>query len=92
MLDENRFLAARDGMAASLIDPCARAPRARACRGVDALLEVVRAARRGARLRDRAGRRAPAGHRTGAERQLEAAKGADRLPGLVHALADAFLV
>ena len=52
VLDENRFLAARDGMQAEFIDPVAE--------------------------------------RTGAQRQLEIARSADRLPGLVARLAEAF--
>ena len=67
VLEENRFVAARDGMAAQLIDPSregrrpARRVARRAARG-------VRAARRRPRLRRRApvGARARGGHRRGA--------------------------
>ena len=88
-LDENRFLAARDGMDARLIDPVAEcrvpakelleelleacAPHAAAL-GCESELEPVRALAK----------------RTGAERQLELARSGDRLHGLVESLAEAF--
>lgn len=89
-LEENRFLAARDGMEAALIDPTrdrrvparelvaelleAAAPHAAAL-GCDAELEPV----------------AAMGQRTGAQRQLALAREEGRLPGLVCHLADSFL-
>ena len=88
-LDENRFLAARDGMAAKLIDPVAEcrvpatgllaalldacAPHAEAL-GCEAELEDVRKLAR----------------QTGAQRQLELARTGDRLHGLVASLAERF--
>jgi glutamate---cysteine ligase / carboxylate-amine ligase len=90
VLDENRFLAARDGMDAELIDvelerrvPArdvalrlldACAPHARAL-GCEAELDGV----------------AAMAERTGADRQLELARGPDRLPGLVAALAESYM-
>jgi glutamate---cysteine ligase / carboxylate-amine ligase len=89
-IDENRFLAARDGMDAALIDvelerrvPArevalrlieACAPHARVL-GCDAELDHV----------------ATMAERTGADRQLELARGAGKLGGLVEALADAYV-
>ena len=90
VLDENRFLAARDGMEARLVDPatCARrpvrdrlaelldacAPHARALGCADALAGVSALAA------------AP-----GAARQRELAEQADDLEGLVEALAGEFI-
>jgi carboxylate-amine ligase len=89
-LDENRFIAARDGMDARLIDPAgecrtpvrdqleellsACAPHARAL-GCESELEPVRAM----------------ASETGAKRQLRLARDEGRLPGLVEGLADRFL-
>jgi carboxylate-amine ligase len=89
-LDENRFLAARDGMTAELIDvelerrvPArdvalrlvqACAPHAEAL-GCEAELEGIVAMT----------------ERTGADRQLELARGPGKLPGLVEKLADLYL-
>ena len=90
VLDENRFLAARDGMRAGADRPvearrvpaatrsrcsAACAPHAAALGCEDELDGVRRLAAEG-----------------GAERQLELAGGSDRLPGLVQALAELFLV
>jgi glutamate---cysteine ligase / carboxylate-amine ligase len=88
-LTENRFIAARDGMEARLIDPVLerRVPARQqaadlfeACRphardlGCEAELEGV----------------AALAERTGAERQLDFARGEERLPGLIHELSDVF--
>jgi carboxylate-amine ligase len=88
-LDENRFLAARDGMEARLIDPGperriparellddlleACAPHASAL-GCERELDSVRAL----------------AEQTGADRQLALARGGNRLQGLVARLAEAF--
>jgi carboxylate-amine ligase len=88
-LDENRFLAARDGMGAELIDvelerrvPArevalrlleACAPHARALGCVGELARVATMA-----------------EATGAERQIELARGPQRLAGLVEALAETY--
>jgi carboxylate-amine ligase len=89
-LEENRFVAARDGMEARMIDPvterrvavrdqvadllAACAPHAQIL-GCEAELEPIE----GMALQ------------TGAQRQLNLARGEGRLPGLVSALADRFL-
>jgi carboxylate-amine ligase len=91
VLDENRFLAARDGMNAGLVDPdrerrvsvrllledavAACQPHARAL-GCAAELDLV----------------APLAEQGGARRQLEIAREPERLEGLVRRLADAFAV
>ena len=89
MLEENRFLAARDGVDAELIDPDAgtRVPPERrptrpskACRphaqilGCEAELDHV----------------AVLAERPAAERQVLEARGPARLPGLVRSLAEVF--
>jgi glutamate---cysteine ligase / carboxylate-amine ligase len=89
LLEENRFIATRDGMDARMLDPVrealvparlqldmlleACAPHAHALGCVDELLSV-RALAEG----------------TGAARQLELSRGDDGLPGVVAALADLF--
>jgi glutamate---cysteine ligase / carboxylate-amine ligase len=89
-LEENRFIAARDGMDARLIDP-ARECRTPAREQLDRLLEACapHAAELGC---ERELALVPAlADRTGAKRQLELARDEGRLPGLVEALADRFL-
>jgi glutamate---cysteine ligase / carboxylate-amine ligase len=89
VLDENRFLAARDGMTAELIDPGTerRIPARKLCGelldacaehavDLDCATELIR-------VRELS-------ERTGAERQLDLARGAERLPGLVARMADEF--
>ena len=89
VLDENRFLAARDGVDADLVDPDAgtRVPvRVK-------LEEAVEACRPHARI---LGCEAELDHvaalseRPPAERQVLYARGPSRLPGLVRTLADMF--
>lgn len=91
VLDENRFLAARDGMNAELIDPDAER-RVPAREQLDALLEACspHAAALGCE-HELAPVREMAAH-TGAQRQLALARGGNRLKGLVEHLADAFCV
>jgi glutamate---cysteine ligase / carboxylate-amine ligase len=90
VLDENRFIAARDGMEARLIDP--NVERRVPARVV--LADVLEACRPHAAALGCEARLAtlqPAFERTGAERQVEFARQhPDRLPGLVSSLADAF--
>jgi carboxylate-amine ligase len=89
-LDENRFLAARDGMAAELIDVELerRVPaRETARRLVDAC--APHAEMLGC-IRELEGVLAMA-ERTGADRQLELARGPHRLPGMVSSLADSYV-
>jgi carboxylate-amine ligase len=89
-LDENRFLAARDGMQAELIDPV-RERRVSALELLGGLLEVCgdHAADLGCAAELRTAY-SMAG-RTGAQRQLDLARSADGLRGLVGDLAEAFL-
>jgi glutamate---cysteine ligase / carboxylate-amine ligase len=90
VLDENRFLAARDGMDANLIDVDtetrvpARDMLEDLLRACEPHAEALGCADELARVRDLAGK-------TGADRQLELADDEDRLPGLVETLADAFV-
>lgn len=89
VLEENRFIAARDGMSGEFIDPDEECRKGAgelleelldACRphaqdlGCEAELEPIPSMARA----------------TGASRQLEMARGPARLPGLVSRLADAF--
>ena len=88
-LDENRFLAARDGMDAKLIDPDDEC-RIPAAELLDDLLEACRPhAEALGCARELEPVRALA-ERTGARRQLELARSGDRLHGLVASLAEAF--
>jgi carboxylate-amine ligase len=89
VLDENRFLAARDGMRAELIDPDgdARVPAR------EMLARLVRAARHHAQdLGCEAELEAclELAERPGAAEQLVLARGPDRLKGLVRALSERF--
>jgi glutamate---cysteine ligase / carboxylate-amine ligase len=90
VLDENRFIAARDGMEARLIDPHLER-RVPARVQLADLLEVCspHAAALGCEARLATLERVF--EKTGAERQVEVARRhADRLAGLVSSLADAF--
>ena len=89
-LDENRFLAARDGMGAELIDvELERRVPARevALRLVDACAPHARVLGCEAEL-DHVVHMA---EQTGADRQLDLARGPERLAGLVEALADSYV-
>lgn len=89
VLVENRFLAARDGVKASLIDPVreARVPVIESAHElVDACLPYARDLSCEAELRSVADLVAE----PGAEFQLEVARRSDRLPGLVSTLAQEF--
>jgi glutamate---cysteine ligase / carboxylate-amine ligase len=90
VLVENRFLAARDGMNARLIDPAGER-RVAARAQLEELLDICapHAEALGCAAELDGVRRLAA--RTGADRQLELARDEARLPGLVAALADAFL-
>jgi glutamate---cysteine ligase / carboxylate-amine ligase len=90
VLDENRFLAARDGMEARLIDPeIERRVPAR-----ELLADLIEACRPHARALGCESELASIEQlfeRTGAERQVDVAREhPDRLPGLVSSLAEAF--
>jgi carboxylate-amine ligase len=89
-LDENRFLAARDGMSAELIDvELERRVPARevALRLIEACAPHAKELGCEAEL----GRVAAMAERTGADRQLDLARGPEKLAGLVAALADAYV-
>ena len=88
-LDENRFIAARDGMEATLIDPdLERRVPARELLGslMDAVTPHARELGCEAELEAIGGM----AERTGARRQLEFARQGNGLPGLVAELADRF--
>jgi len=91
VLDENRFLAARDGMNAELIAPIPEC-RVPAREQLEALLEACapHASALGCENELAPARRM--GTRTGAQRQLEIARRGNRLKGLVQSLAEAFRV
>src|SRR5256885_15727911 len=89
VLDENRFLAARDGMDAALIDVELerRVPaRELALRLLDACAPFARELGCEAEL----GHIATMAEKTGADRQLELARGPEKLSGLVATLADTY--
>ncbi len=90
-LDENRFIAARDGMDGKLIDPLGEC-RVPARELLGALLEACKPHARALQCEPELEPVEAMGTHTGAERQLEIARGTDRLPGLVSSLADAFCV
>jgi carboxylate-amine ligase len=86
VLDENRFIAARDGMGAELIDPRVEA-RVPAQELLGELLEACEPHARELGCLDALRAAEELGERTGADRQLERARRPERLPGLVAALA-----
>jgi carboxylate-amine ligase len=89
VLAENRFIAARDGTAATLIDPAAEV-RVPLPDVVDRLVAACRPHALDLGCADRLdGVEALLAH-PGAERQLAAARGPDRLPGLMAQLAAAY--
>ena len=90
VLVENRFLAARDGMDARLIDP-ARERRVPARAQLEELLEICAPHAEALGCAAELEGIRPLAARTGADRQLEIARDEGRLPGLVAALADGFL-
>jgi len=90
VLVENRFLAARDGMDARLIDP-ARERRVPARAQLEELLEICAPHAEALGCAAELEGIRPLAARTGADRQLEIARDEARLPGLVAALADACL-
>jgi glutamate---cysteine ligase / carboxylate-amine ligase len=88
-LDENRFIAARDGMNADLID----AEQERRVPARELLEELLEACAPHARELGCEGELEPVramAQETGAVRQLQLARGGNRLRGLVEALADRF--
>jgi carboxylate-amine ligase len=88
-LDENRFIAARDGMGAELIDPDGER-RVPAGRMLADLLEACAPHGRELGCTEELEPIAWMAEATGALRQLNIARRGDRLPGLVAHLADSF--
>ncbi|MDX6644995.1 MAG: glutamate---cysteine ligase / carboxylate-amine ligase [Miltoncostaeaceae bacterium] len=89
ILAENRFLAARDGMAAALIDPTAGGP-VPVRRLLDQTLAACEDHARALGCSDELAAAERLGQRPGASRQRILASGPDGLQGLLVALADAF--
>jgi carboxylate-amine ligase len=89
VLDENRFLAARDGMNADLIDADLET-RLPAREMLDRLVEACTPHAEALGCADELARVQGLAARTGAERQVELAEGEDRLPSLVEQMADDF--
>src|SRR4051812_47017512 len=89
VLVENRFLAARDGVHAALIDPV-REARVPVVELVGDLLELCEPHARDLGCVDELASVEDLVRSPGAERQLELARGAERLPGLVADLAREF--
>jgi glutamate---cysteine ligase / carboxylate-amine ligase len=89
VLVENRFLAARDGVAAALIDPV-RERRVPVAELVGELLEACRPHARELRCEGELAAVEDLLREPGAGHQLALARGADRLPGLVADLAREF--
>lgn len=89
VLDENRFLAARDGMKADLIDPTSRT-RIPAQEILGELLEACAPHARELGCQAELDEIVVLADHTGADRQLERARGSGRLRGLVSDLADKF--
>ena len=89
VLEENRFLAARDGMDGELIDP--RQARRVPVRGMVAeLLEACVPHAMDLGCADELDGIRRLAERTGADRQLDLARGSSRLQGLVEELAERF--
>jgi glutamate---cysteine ligase / carboxylate-amine ligase len=89
VLDENRFMAARDGMDAELIDVDTER-RVPVRDMLDRLLDACAPHAEALDCTEYLERVRQIARHTGAERQREQAGGEDRLPGLVEALADQF--
>ncbi len=89
VLDENRFLAARDGMNAELIHPGTEC-RIPAREQLAGLLEACAPHAAALGCTDQLAPIPDMGAQTGAQRQLELARRGDRLKGLVASLAEAF--
>jgi carboxylate-amine ligase len=90
-LEENRFIAARDGMDARLIDPV-RGQRVPAREQLEQLLEACAPHARDLGCEAELAPVATIAECTGAKRQIAISRNGGRLPGLVETLADRFLV
>ena len=89
LLSENRFIASRDGMAAELIDPVSEW-RVPASLVLDALLEACRPHARELGCEAELEPLSWMAQADGARRQLNLARRAEKLPGLVRRLAGSF--
>jgi glutamate---cysteine ligase / carboxylate-amine ligase len=89
-LEENRFIAARDGMDARLIDP-ANECRTPVREQLEQLLDACAPHAAALDCEDELAAIVAMAECTGAKRQLSLARDEGRLPGLVEALADRFL-
>ncbi|HEX2071559.1 MAG TPA: YbdK family carboxylate-amine ligase [Thermoleophilaceae bacterium] len=89
-LEENRFIAARDGMDARLIDPLDEC-RTPATEHLDRLLDACGPHATALDCERELALVETMARQTGAQRQLALARDEGRLPGLVEALADRFL-
>jgi carboxylate-amine ligase len=89
VLDENRFLAARDGMAADLIDVESEC-RVPAREVLERLVAACRPHAAALGCSDELDGVLELAAKTGAERQVEVGRGEGKLPALVEQLADAF--
>jgi carboxylate-amine ligase len=90
VLDENRFIAARDGMGGDFIDPVGECRRP----ATEILEQLLRACEPHAKALGCEAELAPLplmAECTGALRQLKIARRGARLPGLVGQMADAFV-
>jgi glutamate---cysteine ligase / carboxylate-amine ligase len=90
-LEENRFIAARDGMDARLIDPAGEC-RTPVREQLDQLLDACAPHAAALDCEDELASVKAMAECTGAKRQLALARDEGRLPGLVEALADRFLL
>ncbi|MDQ6805751.1 MAG: YbdK family carboxylate-amine ligase [Actinomycetota bacterium] len=90
VLEENRFIAARDGMAARLIDPVAE-ERVPARELLARLLEAARPHAADLGCENVLDALVMLGEEPGAKRQRRVAREPGRLPGLVELLSDAFV-
>jgi carboxylate-amine ligase len=88
-LDENRFIAARDGMEGRLIDPD-RELRVPAREVLEALLEACAPHARELCCEPELEPIVKMAEHTGAQRQVDFTRGPKRLPGMVEQLADVF--
>lgn len=90
VLEENRFLAARDGMDAALIEP-KRGCRVPAIELLEQLVDVCRPHAEALGCEAELERALELGRHSGAKRQLELERRLESLPRVVNVLADAFL-
>jgi carboxylate-amine ligase len=90
VIDENRFVAARDGMKAEFIDPESNR-RVPARELVEEVIDACHPHAEALGCATELERVRRLAHHSGAERQLAAARGPERLQGLIRALCERFL-